>query len=134
MTPKIFSILDHAGTVIVKDFAKVLPVAIKVAVDAEPIVDLAFPGIAALFNSTLAAVGNAEATGIAAANGAQSGQQKAAAVVQALSPLAIAYLAQHNIAVNNAVIEEWVDKFVALLKVIPAPAGSPVLPATPAAA
>lgn len=121
MANKFLSILDHAGTAIKDFFGKELPVAVTIAQDAEPFVDLAFPGIAVLFNSTVTMVANAEALGKSAASGAQTGPQKLAAVTAALEPVAIAYLKAQGITVDSATITAWVNAVVALLNTIPAP-------------
>jgi hypothetical protein len=122
------SILDHAGTIIKDIFVKGLPIAEKLDAAADPYLEVAFPGIAGLIKSTLVMLGNAEATGLAAASGTATGPVKLAAVVAGLEPIALDYLKQRGIAADSAPITNWTNAFVALLNTIPAPA-----PAAPAA-
>lgn len=128
MANKFLSVLDHAGAIIKTIFEKGLPVAEKLDQAADPYLEVAFPGIAGLLKSTLAMLGNAEATGLAAASGSATGPVKLAAVVSALEPIAIDYLKQRGITADTATITNWTNAFVSLLNTIPAPA-----PATPAA-
>ena len=123
------SLLDHAGTVIKDIFTTVLPEAEAAAQAVEPIVDLAFPGLAPLFSSTVTMVGLAQATGLAAAATASTGLAKLAAVEASIQPIAEAYLAKYGITVSDAQVTEWVNGVVALAKVFEAPANSPAQPA-----
>lgn len=72
-------------------FKKFFSVATTIATDAEPIVDVLFPGFATLYNGAVAEAAKAEA--LAAAAGAQTGTgaQKLALVVQSLTPSILAY-------------------------------------------
>jgi hypothetical protein len=128
MANRIVSILDHAGTIIKDIFVKGLPIAEKLDAAADPYLEVAFPGIAGLITYTLVMLGNAEATGLAAASGTATGPVKLAAVVAGLEPIALDYLKQRGIAADSATITNWTNAFVALLNTIPAPA-----PAAPAA-
>lgn len=110
--------LQHVGNFFKTIFADVA----RVAVAAEPVVDVAFPGIAPLYNATVQAVATAEAAGTAAA-GAQKGNgpAKLAAVTAAIEPIALAYLKQNNITANSAQIAAWINAVVATLNALPAP-------------
>lgn len=121
------SLLDHAGVVIRNFFTKEAPVFLGVATVAEPIIAFALPSVSALFDSTVAMVANAQATGLAAAQNAATGEQKLASVVEALNPIATAYAKQNGIILENANIEALVNASVAFLKAIPAPVGSPAM-------
>jgi hypothetical protein len=130
MANEFVTLLDDAGNKIKAIFAKAQPIiagAVVIAKDVEPIVDLAFPGIGALFTSTVAAVGVAQATGAAAAAGAATGAAKLASVLAAIEPIATAYLAQNNIKVNSAQLTGWTNGIVAALQALPA--STPVTPA-----
>ena len=119
------SILDHAGAVIKNFFTKEMPVVLGVAAAAEPILAVALPSVSVLFDSTVAMVANAQATGLAAAQNGATGEQKLASVVEALNPIATAYAKQLGITLESANIEALVNACVAFLKAIPAPVGSP---------
>ncbi len=121
------SLLDHAGAVIRNFFTKEAPVILGIATAAEPIIAFALPSVSALFDSTVAMVANAQATGLAAAQNAATGEQKLASVVEALNPIATAYAKQNGITLENANIEALVNASVAFLKAIPAPVGSPAM-------
>ena len=64
-------------------FKKFFGGAVKVAQAAEPFVDIAFPGIAMLYNTTVNEVAKAEAAAIAAGSQTGTGAQKLAMVVAA---------------------------------------------------
>lgn len=98
-----------------------------VATAVEPIIAFALPAVSALFDSTVAMVANAQATGLAAAQNAARGEQKLASVVEALNPIATAYAKQNGITLESANIEALVNAAVAFLKAIPAPVGSPAM-------
>ncbi len=119
------SILDHAGAVIKEFFTKEIPVVVGVATAAEPIIAVALPSVSALFDSTVAMVANAQATGLAASQNGATGEQKLASVVQALDPIATAYAKQLGINLDATNLQALVNAAVAFLKAIPAPAGSP---------
>jgi hypothetical protein len=120
------SILSGIGKVL----EKVFTIGISTAEAAKPIIDLFFPGVAPLYNLTVAAVADAETKSIAAGKQGNSGPQKLALVVEAIEDDFNAYAkasgwtlpptAQH--------IEAWVNAVVATLNVIPAP--EPPSPAT----
>lgn len=110
------SILSDIGNKLKEFFTKALPVAEA----AEPIVDVAFPGVAALYNSTVAEVSAAETAAIAAGAQSGTGAQKLAAVVAAITPTFAQYAAQNGLpAPTQAVITNYVNAVVASLNAIP---------------
>ena len=102
---------------------KFLSIAVGAAQAAEPIVDVVFPGIAVLYNATVAEVAKAEAVAIAAGAQNGTGAQKLALVVQAIEPVFKEYAAQTGIpaAAQTQTITNWVNAVVASLNAIPAP-------------
>lgn len=87
----------------------------------EPIVDALFPGIAALYNATVAAVASVEMLATSASKQSGSGAHKLATVVSSIEPLAVAYFKTQGIVANTSVIENYVNSVVAGLNAIPAP-------------
>jgi hypothetical protein len=111
------TILSDIGSGLKKFFS----MADGVAKAAEPIVDVAFPGIASLYNTTVTEVGNAETAAIAAGAQSGSGAQKLAAVVAAVTPYFTQYASQNGLpAPTSAVITNYVNAVVASLNAIPA--------------
>jgi hypothetical protein len=94
--------------------------ATKVAQLAEPIVDIAFPGIALLYNSTVNAAIGAENAAIAAGAQNGTGPQKLAWVTSAISADFAAYAKANGIAYNEATVQSWINAVVATLNAIPA--------------
>ena len=123
------TILSDVG----KGLKKFLGIAVTAATAAEPFIDVAFPGIATLYNATVAEVAKAEAAAIAAGSQSGTGPQKLAMVIQAVEPVFAEYATATGIpsASQAAIIENWVNAVVASLNAIPAittPAST--LPAT----
>jgi len=111
--------LQHVGSFFKTIFADT----VRVAGAVEPVVDLAFPGIATLYNSTVQAVSVAEAAGEAASSSAAgNGAAKLAAVTSAIEPLAVAYLKSQGITANTTQVQAWINAVVATLNALPAPA------------
>lgn len=111
------SILSDIGNGLKKFFS----VVDSVAKAAEPIVDVAFPGIAGLYNATVAEVGNAETAAIAAGAQSGTGAQKLAAVVAAITPTFTQYAAANGLSAPTAsIITNYVNAVVASLNAIPA--------------
>jgi len=107
---------------------KVFNVATKIAVIAEPIVDLALPGIATLYNTTVTEIVNAENAAIAAGAQNGSGAQKLAAVVAAITPAFNAAMLQNGVSSHTTTtIEAYVNAVVASLNAIPAAAPAAVI-------
>jgi hypothetical protein len=94
--------------------------AVKVAQVAEPVVNLLFPGVAPLFNATVAEIGKAEAVAIAAGNQTGSGSQKLALVLQAIEGEYNAFAKANNIPVTPVNVQAWVNAVVAALNTLPA--------------
>jgi hypothetical protein len=110
------SILDDIGHGLKVFFTD----ATKVAVAAEPIVDMAFPGIASLYNLTVNAVSNAETAAIAASAQTGTGPQKLALVMAAIENDFAAYAKTTGISYNATTIQNWINAVVASLNAIPA--------------
>lgn len=109
------TLLQHVGDF----FRKLFTGATQAAIAAEPIVDLAFPSVASLYNFTAQQVSLAEA----AANGASgTGAQKLAAVVAAVTPYATSVLKADGVATPTSTqIEAYVNAVVASINALPAP-------------
>lgn len=109
------SFLQHVGSI----FKTILTDATKIAGIAEPVVDIAFPSVAGLYNFTVQQAALAET----AAAGAQGvGTQKLAAVVAAVTPYATAALKNDGVpAPTTDHITNYVNAVVASLNALPAP-------------
>ena len=127
------SVLGKVGTIF-KDF---FTIALPVAKAAEPYIDVAFPGMATLYNLTVTLVTNAE--GAAAAAGAQSGSgaQKLALVLASLQPYVVQQ--QQALGISNPTIAQttaYINAVVAAwnayqaVTAVPAPTPAPVIPPT----
>jgi hypothetical protein len=115
------TILSDIGHALAKVFGAGVTAVATVAQEAEPLVDLAFPGIAALYNSTVAEVLKAEALASAAGQQTGSGPQKLAIAVAAITPTFNAYAAANGLGVPAvSTIENYVNATVASLNAIPA--------------
>lgn len=110
------SILSGIGHVLVKVFTG----AVTVAKAAEPFVDLAFPGIGVLYNSTVNAVAQAETASIAAGSQSGSGPQKLAWVIASIEADYATFAKANNISYDPSKLEAWVSAVVASLNAIPA--------------
>lgn len=111
------SILSDIG----RGLKKFFDVAVKVAEVATPFVDVAFPGIGALYTATVAAAAQAEAAAVAAGQQNGTGPQKLAMVVSAIEKQFNDYATANGIPnVTAAMIENWVNAVVASLNAIPA--------------
>lgn len=125
----VISWLDKIGTDIANDFKKAEPVIEKAVVDvgeaATPFIALYAPGLVPLVNSTLTAIINAQAAGVAAAqNTSGTDAAKFAAVLSTISPIATAYLSQNGIVVNTSQITAFINALVAAIDALPAPTTS----------
>jgi hypothetical protein len=107
--------LQHVGGF----FKSIFKGAIKVAEVTEPVVDIAFPGVASLYNFTVQQAALAET----AAEGAKgAGAQKLAAVIAAVLPYATSALKADGVPEpTKAQIEAYVNAVVASLNALPAP-------------
>jgi hypothetical protein len=125
------TILSDIGSVL----KKVFPIATTVAVDAEPIIDLAFPGFAGLYNAGVAAVVKAEGIALAVGSQSGSGTAKLSMAVQEIEPVFISwYQAQYGSTPTLTTIENWLSAVVATLNTIPAPTAASSSPTTAVAA
>ncbi len=112
------SVLSDIGNGIKKVFV----VGDKVAVAAEPFVDLAFPGVAPLFNSIVQQVGLAEAAAASAGAETGTGTQKLALVVQSIEGSIADYEKKNNIAtpLTQEQVEAVANAVVQFLNALPA--------------
>lgn len=115
------SILSNIG----HGLEKLFGVAVKVAEDAEPLVEVLFPGISALFNTTVTAAGIAESAAIAAGSQNGTGTQKLAMVIQSIEGSFNAYALANKLPIPSAAqIEAAVNAAVAFLNAIPSTTAS----------
>lgn len=123
MSSGIGSFLKHVGGF----FKTIFTDATKVAEMAEPVVDIAFPSVAGLYNFTVQQAALAET----AAEGAKgAGAQKLAAVIAAVTPYAASALKADGVpAPTLEQVTAYVNAVVASLNALPAPVS-----ATPQAA
>lgn len=125
------SFLEKAG----KDILAIFKGAEAIATDVAPIIDVAFPAIAGIYNMTVSAVGNAEALGEVAATQGSTNAQKLANVLSAITPTATQTLAGFGINVDKTHLTAYVNAVVASLNALPAPAAAAApVAAAPAAA
>lgn len=106
--------LQHVGSIL----KKVLGIAVTVAKDAEPVVDLLFPALAPLYNSAVGLAYGAEAM---APTLTGTGPQKLQQLVTSLVPQAEAWAAQNGIVWPVADINKWASAVVDTINLIPAP-------------
>src|SRR6266702_2850154 len=97
--------LQHVGGV----FKKILGIATAIATVAEPIVDIAFPAIAPLYNSAVGLAIGAEAM---APTLTGTGPQKLAQLVASLEPQAEAWAKANGITWPTADIQKWASAVV----------------------
>lgn len=112
------SVLSKIGNFFKTFFSDV----VKIGEVAEPVIDLALPGIAPLYNSALNAIVAAEA---ASAGATGTGPQKLAYVVGEIEPIALAWLKSNNITMDTTQFQAWISAIVASLNLIPAPTPTP---------
>lgn len=105
---------------------KVFQIGVVIATDAEPFVDMAFPGISVLYNATVSAVGAAESAAIAAGQQNGTGAQKLALVVSSIEGSFNTYWTSlgNKTPADLTTIENWVNTVVAGLNAIPSLAAS----------
>lgn len=101
---------------------KVFTVGVAVASDAEPFVDIAFPGVAPLFNAVVQQVGLAEASAAAAGAETGTGPQKLALVVKSIEGSIANYQKTNNITtpMTEQQITAAANAVVAFLNALPA--------------
>jgi len=117
--------LQHVG-VVLKD---VLHIGEKVAVAAEPIIDIAFPNVAPIYNSAIGLAISAEST---EAHLTGTGPQKLAQAAANIEPQIAAWAKQNGIEWDQANIQKWLSAVVDTLNMIPAPAAAALAAAAPA--
>ncbi len=117
--PKPLTFLQHMGNF----FKKVLGIAVTVAKDAEPEVDLAFPAIAPIYNS---AVGLAVGAETMAPTLTGTGPQKLAQLMTSLEPQVVAWAQQNGVVWPLADIQTWASAVVDTINLIPAPTVAPI--------
>ena len=112
------SVLSDIGNGI----SKVFKVGVAVASDAEPFVDIAFPGVAPLFNAVVQQVAMAEASAAAAGAETGSGTQKLALVLQSIEGSITEYEKKNNITtpLTQLQMEALANSVVAFLNALPA--------------
>jgi hypothetical protein len=106
---------------------KVFTVGDTAAKDAEPFVDIAFPGVAPLFNAVVQQVGLAEASAAEAGAETGTGAQKLAVVLQSIEGSIADYEQTNNLAtpLTQQQIEAVANAVVAFLNALPANTASP---------
>jgi len=109
------TVLSHIGT----DLKKFFGGAITAAQVAEPFVDIIFPGVATIYNATVAAAAQAETAAIAAGAQSGTGEQKLLYVVAAITPTFITYATAQGIKFDNPTITAYVKAVVATLNALP---------------
>jgi hypothetical protein len=113
---------------------KIFPIATTVAVDAEPIIDLAFPGYASIYNLAVGAIVKAEGLALAVSAQSGTGAAKFSMAVQEIEPVFVDwYTKQYGATPTLQTIENWLNAVVATLNTIPAPAAAALSPTTAAA-
>jgi hypothetical protein len=112
---------SEAKKVALDFFTKILPGAEKVAQEAEPLIDAAFPAIGPEFNIVLAAVAQAQASGELAAEGAVTGAAKMAAVIAAVTPKLLPTLTAQGLesSAAQAEIEKYAQAVVTVTNTFP---------------
>jgi hypothetical protein len=108
------TILSDIGNGLKKFFG----VAVTAARAAEPIVDIVFPGVAALYNATAEEAAKVEAAAIAAGQQSGTGPQKLALVVQAIEGEFAQFANTYGIAADVQAIEAYVNAVVASLNAL----------------
>ena len=100
--------------------------AVKVAVLAEPIVDIALPGISALYYASLSEIVAAENAAIAAGKQSGTGAQKLALVLAspAFQTALTAFEQTAGVTLSTAAQTAWINAIVAMLNTIPPSAAS----------
>lgn len=106
--------LQHVGSIL----KKVLGIAVTVAQDAEPEIDLLFPAIAPLYNSAVGLAYGAEAMAPTAVG---TGPQKLAQLSASLVPQVEAWATANGIVWPTDAITKWASAVVDTVNLIPAP-------------
>jgi hypothetical protein len=121
VVPHPTSFLQHMGHF----FKRALGLTIEAAQIAEPIVDIAFPEIAGIYNSAVNLAVGAEAM---APTVPGTGPQKLAALSSFLVPQVLAWAKQNGVVWPESEITKWASAVVDTMKLIPPPTVAPVPP------
>ena len=116
------SFLQHLGNF----FKSALGIAVKVAAAAEPIVDVAFPEVASIYNSAIGLAVGAEAM---APTLTGTGPQKLAQLTASLLPPVSAWAKANGVTWDDADIQKWASAVVDTINLIPAPSAPAATPA-----
>ena len=108
------SILQHIGNVL----RKILYIGTEVGYVAEPIVDLAFPQVAGIYNS---AIGLAMSTEASSSSISGTGAQKLGQLTENLVPGMLEWAKKNGIVWSIADITKWASAVVDTVNLIPAP-------------
>ena len=117
---KILTFLDHVGQDIEKGFDKAAPI----VQDAEPYINLVFPGFGPLFSSTANEVISTEQKFAAIGQQSGTGAQKLSSVLSVIQPIAAQLFSAAKLPSDATTVTNWVNGVVALLNGIPAPAAA----------
>ena len=109
--------LQHVGIAL----KNVLHIGEKIAVAAEPIIDIAFPNVAPIYNSAIGLAISAEST---EAHLTGTGPQKLAQALANIEPQIEEWAKQNGIAWDQPSIQKWLSAVVDTLNLIPAPAAA----------
>jgi hypothetical protein len=121
---KVVTFLEHVGLDIEKGFAKAAPI----VQEAEPFINLTFPGFGPLFSTTANEVISVEQKFAAMGKQTGSGPAKLANTLAVIQPVAAQLLSAAKLPSDEATVTKWINGVVALLNGIP----SAALPAPPA--
>jgi hypothetical protein len=106
--------LQHVGIAL----KNVLHIGEKIAVAAEPIIDIAFPNVAPIYNSAIGLAISAEST---EAHLTGTGPQKLAQTLTNIEPQIAEWAKQNGIEWDQPGIQKWLSAVVDTLNLIPAP-------------
>jgi hypothetical protein len=110
--------LQHVGQDIEKGFAKAAPI----VQDAEPYLNLVFPGFGPLFASTANEVISTEQKFAAIGQQSGTGAQKLSSTLSVIEPVAQQLFTAAKLPSDETTITNWINGVVGLLNGIPAPA------------
>lgn len=132
MSNKTESFLQRVGAdvkVVGADIEKVFEKAAPIVQDAEPYINLVFPGFGPLFAATANEVISVEQKFAAVGQQSGTGTKKLASVLAVIEPVAQQLLKSANLPNDSTTVTNWINGVVGLLNGIPASQS-----ATPAAA
>jgi hypothetical protein len=124
--------LQHVGSIV----KKVLHIGEEAATLAAPIINIAFPNVAPIYNSAIGLALQAEGTADSAQG--KTGTQKLASALAGIEPEVAAWAKANGITWDQAEIQKWLSAVVDTLNMVPAPSQTsseaPASSATPPAA